>query len=163
MIHRFGVFEYLRTKTVKSQSKSATFSKLTESMLLLLITMVTDLPLPAFSDQSKRVECLLRREVVHKLAGGNAAYSELQECMVSIVVIFSESDMAANLFMFSRVWSPSVRKLNPVFWMMSLPTWLFLRRVQVLWNLLNSKSKMLHGQNMTLVSLTWAKKRISMH
>jgi len=81
IIHRFGIFDYLSTKTVKSKSESAIFSKLTESMLLLVITMVTEMPFPAYADQAKRVECMLRREVVHKLVGGMAAYSELQECM----------------------------------------------------------------------------------
>ena len=84
MLHRFGLFKYLSTKTEKSQSKSATCSMLTDSMLLFVISMVTELPLPAFADQTRRVEILLRREVVHKLVGGMAAYSELQECMVSL-------------------------------------------------------------------------------
>lgn len=56
-------------------------------MLLLIITMVTELPLPAHADQTKRVEIMLRREVVHKLVGGVAAYSELQECMVSVMQV----------------------------------------------------------------------------
>ena len=86
-IHRFGVFDYLNTKTISSPTKSATCSKLTKSMLLLFITFVTEVPLPANLNPAKRVEMLLRREVVHKLAGGVAAYSELQECMVSQVMM----------------------------------------------------------------------------
>ena len=56
---------------------------MTEYMLHFLITMVTELPFPAFQDPTKRAEAMLRREIVHKLVGGTAAYSELQECMVS--------------------------------------------------------------------------------
>ncbi len=82
IIHRFGLFEYLSTKRIKS-SKIGSCSKISEIMLLLFITIVTEVPLPAFDNQAKRVEVMLRREVVHKLVGGLAAYSELQDCVVS--------------------------------------------------------------------------------
>lgn len=62
---------------------------------------MTDLPLPAYEDPAVRVEALLRREVVHRLAGGVAAYSELQECMVR-----------AELFSFSPLLLSFIAHLN---------------------------------------------------
>jgi hypothetical protein len=52
-----------------------------EGMLLLLINVVTELPLPPYEDPSERTRILLRREIVHLLISGPSPYSDLQNLM----------------------------------------------------------------------------------
>mmetsp|Transcript_14235 Transcript_14235/g.21295 ORF Transcript_14235/g.21295 Transcript_14235/m.21295 type:complete len:1890 (-) Transcript_14235:130-5799(-) len=82
IIHRFGLFEYLSSKkSTGRQVDSSATEQLLEEMITFLITLVTELPLPAYENPADRVKIMLRREVVHKLVGGPCTYSDLQETM----------------------------------------------------------------------------------
>jgi hypothetical protein len=52
-----------------------------EGMLILLINVVTELPLPSYEDPSERTRIMLRREIVHLLISGPSPYSDLQNLM----------------------------------------------------------------------------------
>jgi hypothetical protein len=100
LLYRFGVAEYLAHRHSTAIGAAAVrdaphLPALLDESLKYLVNIVTELPLPCVAESSsgsaqttaeataaadRRLLPLIRREFVHKLVGGPATYTQLQEC-----------------------------------------------------------------------------------
>jgi hypothetical protein len=95
---RYGVLEYLSQRrysvgtSAVNRGALGTVHKrdeiflpaLLEESLLLIINLVTEVPLPPSDDISARSIPVIRRELIHRLAGSPATFSQLQESLNAI-------------------------------------------------------------------------------